>query len=186
MKRLLCYIVMVVFSGCATLRSPNCVSLHAGVGFCLQSAHAVGDFSVLQRVDVTWNQRKETALVELETESSSFTMAVLTPMGQKLMQFKYVPSKIIPMGGMPIQIDPALIAALVQLSIWPDDSVLTGLYGQYEWKTTQNRRVLSAGGQTVLDIAYEGVLPDPDRIQVRLPLQNLDMHIQSLGDTVKP
>jgi hypothetical protein len=177
---------MALLTGCVSLRATNCASLHPRVRYCLQSAEVVGDFAVLQRVDLTWNQRKETALVELETEVSDLTMAVLTPMGQKLMQFKYVPPTMIPMGAVSNQVDPVLMAALVQLSIWPASSVSEGLSGQFEWKVGPNQRRLSVGGQTVLDISYVGVLPDPDSIQVHLPLQQLDMHIQSLRDISKP
>lgn len=180
MKRVFVLWLMAWLAGCAAMPERQCAKLHAEVMYCLQPVEAMGDVSALQQVDFKFPQHSNTVLVEFETEGQAFTIAVLTPMGHKLMQYKYMPSEIISLGGLLTKFDPVLLAALVQLSVWPSQSVTNGLRGKFEWTATQDHRWLRTEGKTLLDIAMHGQQPVPDTLLIQLPLQHIELHIQTL------
>jgi hypothetical protein len=79
-----------------------------------------------------------------------------------------------------------LLAALVQLSVWPSQSVTNGLHGKFEWTATQDHRWLRTEGKTLIDIAMHGQQPLSNTLLIQLPLQHIELHIQTLQQTLPP
>lgn len=186
MKLIAVFLLIALLEGCALMPDHQCARLHADVTYCLQPAEAMGDVSALQQVDFNFLQYKDTVLVEFEIEGNAFTMVVLSPLGHKLMQYKYIPPSMILMEGMVSKFDPVLLTALVQLSVWPSQSVMNGLHGKFDWTATDNHRSLRAEGQTLLDISTIGQLPAPDSLLIQLPIQQIELNIQTLRKTLPP
>lgn len=186
MKLIAVFSLLALLQGCALVSGHQCARLHADVTYCLQPAEAMGDVSALQQVDFKFLQHNDTVLVEFEIEGNAFTMVVLSPLGQKLMQYKYMPPNMIRTGGMVSKFDPVLLTALIQLSVWPSQSVTSGLHGKFDWTATANHRLLRAEGQTLLDISSVGQPPAPDSLLIQLPFQQIELNIQTLRKTLPP
>lgn len=175
-------LIALTLSACASLESTPCATLAANAAYCLQPPSARGAFSALQQVDLHWQQVRQTTLTELESDGTALHMAVLSPMGQKLLEVHYRPPQVKQVAGPPSGLEPALLLALVQLALWPQDSVRTGLRGDATWQEQAGLRQLRLDGAVLLEVSYEGDLPYPRHLVLRWPQQQLELVIRTIPD----
>lgn len=183
MKRLLFFAgICAALFGCTTMERAPCVALNAQASYCLQPPAVVGEFSALQRVDLRWQERTEVTLAEIECDGSIMRMVVLTPMGQKLMELRYAPPRVEQLAGASSRLDPAMLITLVQLALWPADSVQAGLRGPVEWRAAYGQRQLSIDGKPLVYMTFEGSLPYPERLTMRIDSPRMELDIRTLHD----
>lgn len=184
MKRLgMVFAWLVVLMGCASDRqAQSCAALSAEVQYCLQPNHVMPDFSVLQQVDVDWNQRHELTLTRLEKDQQGFVMAVVSPLGQSLMQVQYSGQGVRSVGGL-AQVDPVWVLSLLQLVYWPKDSVESGLRGNFEWFAVGRSRRLLSSGVVLMDADFEGErFSKGGGVTIHLPRQHLRIQVKNLQE----
>lgn len=70
-------------------RATKCVTLPGGGGFCLQPSTAIDPFEAQQTVDIHFQGKVETIIIELEVDSTGMRLAGLTPFGQTLLRVSY-------------------------------------------------------------------------------------------------
>lgn len=172
----------LALSGCASIGPSPCVVLDPQVSYCLQPPSVLGEFSALQQVELRWKHVAQTTLTDIESDGTALRMAVLTPMGQKLLELQYIPPLVEQLAGPRSRLDPAQLVALVQMALWPADSVRSGLRGAATWQEQAGKRVLWVDGATLLEVAFEGALPYPDHLTLRWPKQHLELDIRTLRD----
>lgn len=174
--------ILFWLTGCAALDRPPCVVLAEQLQYCLQPPARAGNFTASQQVDVLWKHRKEVTLAELENEGEVFTMAVLSPMGQKLLQLKQVGNRVESLGGLASGFDTSVILALIQLALWPADDVVLGLGGEFTWFADHTHRYLESSGKVLMQSFVEGALPTPEVLLMRLPEHHLELTIRTLKE----
>ncbi|MBT0568754.1 DUF3261 domain-containing protein [Curvibacter sp. CHRR-16] len=157
-----------------------CMPLTVGVQYCLRPPADATGFEVQQQVLVRSPALQETALAQLENTDTQFVVALFSPLGPKLMQAQWAPPRLAQEQPAGLPVTAGLLAALVQMALWPSASVQAGLHGAHTWVDEPGRRQLWVGGRLWLDVQYSGQLPTPSALQIRLPVHALEMHINTL------
>jgi hypothetical protein len=172
-----------VLMGCATGSPPRlCTVLSAEVQYCLQPNQGIPDFALLQQVELDGPQRHELMLSSVEHDPQGFSMAVVSPLGQSLMQVRYSAQGLQSVGGLP-QVDPILVMTLLQLVYWPQASVESGLRGNFEWHVEGNQRRLESSGVVLMRVDFEGDrFSTQGRHTLEMPRYHLRIHVKNLQE----
>lgn len=175
--------LVFVLAGCAIGARPNlCTVLSAEVQYCLQPNRGVPDFALLQQVEIDWQQRHELMLSSVEHDSQGLSMAVVSPLGQSLMQVRYSAQGLQSIGGLP-QVDPILVMTLLQLVYWPQASVESGLRGNFEWHVEGNQRRLESSGVVLMRVDFEGDrFSMQGRHTLEMPRYRLRINVKNLQE----
>lgn len=170
---------LALLSACSTSRSPSCPRLPEGQ-YCLQSTTSIAPFAAQQKVDAYFGNRHETLLMEMEVDAAAMRLVGLTPFGQTLLQVEY--DNIAIRATLPdSRLDPALIPALVQIALWPRETVQKGLTPELSIEDQTGFRRIHRGDKTVVEITYEGKHPPYQAMHLRLPEVGLALQILETG-----
>ena len=181
MKRLL-LILPLLLAGCRGTE----VYLAPGVPFRLRAA---GDGpSLFANQEVVFrlpDGRTETALATVENRDGHLTLVAATPFGQTLLVVTLNGSEAAADARIPIpgDLDPRTLAALVQLCLWPAESVRSGF--QNPGTTLEEAgptRTLLRKGKAVWIITREGAAPPYRRVTLENPSMRLTVQIRTLED----
>ncbi|RJX30790.1 MAG: DUF3261 domain-containing protein [Oxalobacter sp.] len=194
MKKLLCAIQTIAIAflllSCMGKPENGCVTLPDKGIYCLQPTTTVPTFEASQYVEVTYKGRKENLLAEIESSSSGLHFVGLTPLGHKLLHINYNNREARAFTTPNKQLDPGLMVALVQLTLWPADAVRKGLKGNLTLEETHEYRRLLKGRKTVIAIRRFGSQLPYDRLQISIPSAELALDIKTLDTSfatkVKP
>uniref|UniRef100_UPI00272DE7F4 DUF3261 domain-containing protein n=1 Tax=Propionivibrio sp. TaxID=2212460 RepID=UPI00272DE7F4 len=80
--------VALLVAGCDDDGS-SCTTLPGGPRYCLQTTDSIVPFDVQQKVDVSFDSRRETMIAQLEADAGGIRFAGMTPFGQKLLQVSF-------------------------------------------------------------------------------------------------
>jgi hypothetical protein len=81
------------------------------------------------------------------------------------------------------RLDPVLVAALVQIALWPVEAVRAGLAGGVSVEETPGqRRVLGAGGTILMSVQTEGAPPSFRKLRITAPAARLTLDIDTLPE----
>ena len=159
---------------------PRCVSLPGGGNYCLQPTSAVTPFAVQQKVVAVFNGRQETMIVELEVDEEGMRFAGLTPFGQKIAQAGYdnqqVNSGLWPDKRLP----PVLLLVLLQLAIWPADSVRAGLGGSAVLEDGEEQRRVLDDGTVLAEVGYTNGQPPYGNMRIGFPAWQVKFEVTTL------
>ena len=149
----LCALLLVTACGEGSRDSP-CPMLGGGGGYCLQATSAPGPFAVRQTVEASFRGRQATMIVAIENDADGLRVIGLTPFGQKLLQISYdnrqVSAATLPDG----RLDPTLLVALLQITLWPADAVRAGLTSPLKLEEDDGQRRVLNAGQVILSIRF--------------------------------
>ncbi|MCE9640484.1 MAG: DUF3261 domain-containing protein [Betaproteobacteria bacterium] len=176
---------VAALAACAGIEEPGCTRLPEGGRYCLQQTSLVTAFQATQRVEVARDGAGYSLLAEIEVDADAMRMVVVTPLGQKLLQLEYDNrmARINAAGPLRDRLDPVLVAALVQLALWPLDAVRAGLTGGVTIEETAgHRRVLGAGGATLMSVQTEGTPPSFRKLRITAPAARLVLDIDTLPE----
>lgn len=179
--------VALLVAGCDGDGS-SCTTLPGGPRYCLQTTDSIAPFDAQQKVDVTFDGRRETMIAQLEADADGIRFAGMTPFGQKLLQVSFdnreVSAKTFPGKGL----DPVLLLALVQIATWPAEQVRAGLDGAEvvdegidnasNEKAAQRRLV--ADGKDIVVIRYTRGRPPAGDMRIELPTAGVEFSITNL------
>lgn len=175
--------VALLVAGCDDDGS-SCTTLPGGPRYCLQTTDSIVPFDAQQKVDVTFDSRRETMIAQLEADAGGIRFAGMTPFGQKLLQVSFdnrdVTAETFPGKGP----DPVLLLALVQVATWPAEQVRAGLDGAEVIDDDSNdapaQRRLVKDGKDIVVIRYTRGRPPAGDMLILLPAAGVEFSITNL------
>jgi len=175
--------LLLALSACNS-GDPRCTKLPGGGGYCLQSTSALPSFDVQQKVETLFNGRNETLIVELEVDQDGMRFVGLTPFGQKMLQMSYdnrvVSAQVLPHA----RIDPVLMLAMLQLALWPVESVQAGLDEGLVMGEQGRQRELLMNGKRVMAVSYTGDRVPYEDMHIEFPSAGLELDIKTLDSSL--
>lgn len=177
--------LLMMFAAVLTLaacgeRDSRCAELPWGGRYCLQPTTAIAPFEAQQKVEVSFNGRHETMIVDIEADTNGLQFVGLTPFGHKLVQVSYDNREAKAATLPDARLDPALLVALLQLALWPADAVRAGLGAPLVLEEGGGQRRILANDKLVLDINYADVLVPHRRLHLALPSAGLELNVVTL------
>jgi len=165
----------------------GCAILPGGGQYCLQSTSVVVPFEAQQKVEANFKGHHETMITELEVDAKGINFAGFTPFGQKLMQVSYDNQKVSGLASPDKHLNPALLLALLQLSLWPADVARAGLSEPVVLREAAGNRYITHNGRLIMQVQYaDNTLPYRALI-ITLPTIDMTLAIASLPeDEVTP
>lgn len=174
--------LVIALGGCGDDNS-SCAVLTGGGRYCLQPSTDLAPFDAQQKIEARFGERHETLIAEIEIDASGARLVALTPFGQTLLQIIYDNRQASAVTLPDRRISPAMIMALVQIALWPADSVRHGLETPYAVHDTPGQRRIVNGAELMLRVDYEGDAPPYRRIHLSVPAADLELDIETLQDT---
>ena len=177
--------VLLTLAGCSG-NDDACPRLIGGGNYCLQATGALAPFAVQQKVELDFRGRRETLIVELESDADDLRVVALTPFGQKLLQIRYdnrtTSASTLAGGPVDARLSPAMLLALLQIALWPADSVRAGLAAPLTLAEDASGRRLLNRDETVLSVEYQGAQPPWERMQLHVHPAGLAIDIETLPE----
>lgn len=175
------FLLIVILTGCG---SERCPTLPGGVSYCLQSPASGPNFSALQQVVIGEGEQQETLLAHVENGPERLTLVGLTPLGQTVLTLtwdgKHIAVNKPP--GMQPHINPAVLVAILQLAMWPQDAVHSGLPDSVVWKDDADGGHLLRRGESLLTIHRTGQTAPYETLSITMPPAKLILNIHTLPD----
>lgn len=173
--------LVLAATGCTQVQS-RCVPLPSSNGqYCLQTSTGVKPFAVRQTVEINYRDVHEVMISDLEVSKEGLQMIAFTPFGQKLMQVNDDNLKVAAENPLAARLDPSMLVALLQLALWPGESVKQGLSPSLTLVETATEREVLSNDQVVLymryadkDMPYHQLSIEMPRIQFSLNISTLD------------
>ncbi|MEI7429609.1 MAG: DUF3261 domain-containing protein [Betaproteobacteria bacterium] len=175
--------LLLALSACNS-GDPRCTKLPGGGGYCLQATSVLPSFDVQQKVETLFNGRHETLIVELEVDLDSMRFVGLTPFGQKMLQMSY-DNRVVSAPVLPdARIDPVLMLAMLQLALWPRESVQAGLDEGLVIGEHGGQRQLMMNGKLVMAVSYTGAPVPYGDMHIEFTLAGLELDIKTLDSSL--
>lgn len=178
---------MGVVLGCALLlaacaeRDPRCSGLPGGGSYCLQPSTAMPSFDVQQKVELGFDGRRETLIVNLEVDGEGMRFVGLTPFGQKLIEGGYDNHAVRATPLPDERLSPSLLLAMLQMCLWPAADVRTGLGDSAHVEESARQRRILVDGKVVLQVRYTGGLPPAADMHIVLPAAQMEFYVTTLA-----
>jgi hypothetical protein len=142
----------------------------------------MGPLDVRQQIDLSIGDRRETLIVALQIDSGALRMVGLTPFGQKVVELDYDNATV--QVHPPLQrLDPVMLAALLQIALWPSDVVRAGLSVPLALDETPGGRRIINGRVEVVTVEFGGVTPRYQRLRLKIPAAHIKLDAVMLDDT---
>jgi hypothetical protein len=159
----------------------QCAVLTGGGNYCLQPTTAVGVFDLQQKVDSRFRDRHDTLIVEIEVDATGMRFAGLTPFGQKLIQLEYDNREARATMVADSRINPTLLIALLQLALWPADTVRAGLEAPLVLEENAHQRRILKHGEPIITIAHDGGQVPWRKVNMTVHAADLELTIETLN-----
>lgn len=173
------FLLIALLAGCG---SERCPTLPGGVSYCLQPPASGPSFSALQQVLIGEGEQQETLLARIENGPERLTLVGLTPLGQTVLTLtwdgKHIAATELP--GLQPHINPAMLVAVLQLALWPQDAVRAGLPDNVVWQDDANGGQLLRRGESLLTIHRTGQTAPYETLSIALPSAKLILNIRTL------
>lgn len=178
---LLLLTTMLLSTSC-TRQDSRCVNLMGNGRYCLQPTTTVAPFEVLQKVDATLKKRHETMISNIAVNGEGMQIIILTPFGQKLAHVRYNNVEAKAVVSPDSRLDPTLMIAMIQLALWPVDSVRKGLGEPLLLEETVGHRRYLAKDKLVLDVSYANAMAPANKLNLSFPTVGLMLDIETLPE----
>ena len=160
----------------------RCVNL-MGIGlYCLQSTTAITPFIVQQKVEASIKSHNEIMVTEIEVNAKGMQLIGLTPFGHQLVHVSYNNEKAKAVVSPDTRLDPTLMIAMIQLALWPVDSVRKGLGEPLILEETVGHRRYLAKDKLVLDVSYANAMAPANKLNLSFPTVGLMLDIETLPE----
>ena len=160
---------------------PRYSSLPGGGDYCLQPTTAMPAFDVQQKVELGFNGRRETMIVELEVDPEGMRFVGLTPFGQKLIEGGFDNHTVRATQLPDKRLSPALLLALLQICLWPANDVRVGLGDSALVEESAGQRQILVNGKPVLQVSYTGGLSPAADMRIVLPAVQMEFEVTTLA-----
>ena len=170
----------LILTACAE-RDPRCSGLPGGGSYCLQPSTAMPGFDVQQKVELSFNGRRETLIVNLEVDGEGMRFVGLTPFGQKLIEGDY-DNRAVRASPLPDKrLSPSLLLAMLQICLWPAEDVRTGLGDSARVEESAGQRQILVDGKAVLQVRYTDGLSPAGAMHIVLPAAQMEFDVTTLA-----
>lgn len=160
----------------------RCVDLMGNGRYCLQPTTVLTPFNVQQKVEASIKNHNEIIVTEIEVNAEGMQLIGLTPFGHQLVHVNYNNEKAIAVVSPDSRLDPALIIAMVQLALWPVDSVRKGLDEPLTLEEIVGHRRYLANNNLIVDVIYENTTTPANKLHISFPTVGLMLDIESLPE----
>jgi hypothetical protein len=178
--KLAALILAAALAGCAA--NPRCPDLPGGPRYCLQSTTAVAPYSALQDIRIRRGDLDERLIAQLEVDAGGMHLAGLTPMGQSLLEAHFDNETATASSLAGDRFDARALLSMVQLAVWPVESVRAGLDDDWSVEETPTLRRLLRDGESLLEVAREGDPPRYRHLDISLPGAGLSLTVQAIAE----
>jgi hypothetical protein len=172
---------MLLSTSCMN-HDPRCVNLMGNGRYCLQPTTAITPFNIQQKVEASIKNHNEIMVTEIEVNAESMQLIGLTPFGHQLVHISYNNEKAKAVVSRDSRLDPTLIIAMIQLALWPVDSVRKGLGEPLLLEETNGHRHYLAKDKLVLDVSYANAMAPANKLNLSFPTVGLILDIESLPE----
>jgi hypothetical protein len=163
----------------------ECAALIGGGRYCLQPTTARTPFEVQQKVEASLRGRRETLIVNIESDADGLRVIGLTPFGHKVLQVTY-DNRAASAPTLPDRrLSPTLLVALLQIALWPTDAVLAGLETPLTLEEGSNVRRILNGDEPTLSIEHSVGEPPWHKMRLIVHAADLELDIETLPDVSK-
>ena len=173
----------LLLAGC---RQPSAqVYVAPGVPFRLCRPEAGPELSVNQEVVFRLpDGRRETALAAIENHGGSLSLVASSPLGQTLVVIQAKGGEAAVDARIPIpgDLDPRVLAALVQFALWPEAAIRAALGPGARLEQDGDRRILLRRDQVVWTVVREGAAPPYRSLVLENPAMGLVVRVRTLGE----
>jgi hypothetical protein len=171
---------LAAMAGCASVQ--RCPELPGGPRYCLQATTAVAPFTALQDIRIRRGDLDERLIAQLEVDAAGLHLAGLTPMGQRGLEAHFDNRDATGSSLAGDRFDARALLSLVQLAIWPTESVRAGLGEDWQIEETPALRRLLRDGEVFFEVARQGEPPRYQRLDIRLPGAGLSLTVEAIKD----
>lgn len=181
--RALCFSLALTLAACAESGAPGarCARLPGGAGFyCLQASSAIPPIAWQERVDVARPGFSETMIAELESDDAAMHFVALSPLGQTLFRVDDDNRELSFDSRIGRDFDPALFLALLQMALWPAESVRQGLVSPLTLEEADGRRRIVVDGRVLVEVIYTGARLAHEHLTIAVPDAQLTLEITPL------
>lgn len=184
MKKNILLLLSVLFglAACGENETP-CTALIGGGSYCLQPTTSLAPFETQQKVEARLRNRRETMIAEIENDATALHFIGLTPFGHTMLQVSYNNSEVLATTLPDRRISPTLLIALLQIALWPADSIRNGLEAPLTLEESGGQRRIINQGETTLSIDYTGDRPPYRRMILNIHAAYLELDIETLAVT---
>jgi len=174
-------LLVALLTACAINRCPT---LPGGVSYCLQSPASGPSFSAVQQVLIGEGKQQETLLAYIENNPQRLALVGLTPLGQTVLRVTWDGTQIVASGppGVGPSINPAVLMAVLQFGLWPQDAVRAGLPDDVVWKNGATGGQLTRQGELLLTLRRTGQAVPYDSLSIALQPAELLINIHTLTE----
>jgi hypothetical protein len=170
--------------GCRAPRTAT-VQVAPGVPFQLCLPEAGPDFFANQEVRFRFpGGRQETVMAAIENRGGRLNLVASSPMGQTLFVVRMKGAEVAVDTRIPIpgDLDPRVLPALVQFSLWPEEALRPALGQGIRLESDGARRTLLRKGRPVWTVLREGEAPPYRSLLLENPALGMSVQITTLED----
>lgn len=177
-------LLLLLLAGCRPPAGGD-IYLAPRVPFRLCPPEAEPDFFATQEVDFLLpGGRREMLLAAVENKAGVLSLVVSTPMGQTLFTVRVQSGTATVDARVPLpgQLDPRLLPALVQFSLWPEQVLRAGLAPGLRLEQDGARRTLLRKDKVVWTVLREGEGPAYSGLTLKNPGLGITLRIRALEE----
>jgi len=177
-------LALLLLAGCRPPAQGD-IYLAPRVPFRLCAPEAEPDFFANQEVDFLLpGGRREMLLAAVENKGGVLSLVVSTPLGQTLFTVRLQGGAATVDARVPLpgRLDPRLLPALVQFSLWPAEVLRAGLAPGLRLEQDGARRTLLRKDQVVWTVLREGQGPAYSAITLENPGMGITLRIRALEE----
>lgn len=161
-------------------RDARCPALIGGGSYCLQPSTAIAPFEAQQKVEARFRGQRETLIVEIEADASGIRFVGMTPFGQTLLRVSYDNRTATATKLPDSRLSPAQLVALLQLALWPADTVRAGLEAPLHLEENPGQRRILNRDKVTLSIDYNGDQPPYHQMQLHFHAEDIELDVETL------
>jgi hypothetical protein len=136
----------------------------------------------LQDIRIQRGELDERLIAQLEVDAAGMRLVGLTPMGQRILEADFDNNVATASSVVGRRFDVRSLLSMVQLAVWPADSVRAGLGEGCEIEESPALRRLLREGMPILEIARIGEPPRYRRLDIHVPNAGFSLAIQDLEE----
>lgn len=179
-------LILCLVTACASVPD-RCTQLPRTKGYyCLQPSGSVPPFAAQQKVELNYQQTHETMIADLEVNPQGLQFTTFTPFGQKILQIYDNNLSVSNQSLVTLPVDSTMLIGLLQLALWPSDSVKAGLTLPLTMTETAQERIIFSEDKKVLLIQYADKSMPYQALSIQMPLLAFSLDIHQLPENMPP
>lgn len=161
----------------------KCARLPGGAQYCLQDTKLGPVLELQQEVSVSYQDKRETMIASVENDAEHLDFVGLTPFGQKILHMHYDNQQASARLSPDQRLSPVLMLSLLQMALWPVETVQAGLDADSRVAQQDQRRTLYHRDQVLMQVDYADLAVPYRHMIINLPSAKLKLDIRDIPDS---